>query len=58
LRLRQAFGQLGALPAEGKQWVVPLVDALATTLATTLATEGERRSDEDASRVPDAAGDA
>jgi len=32
LRLRQAFGQLRALSAEGKQWAVPLVAALAATL--------------------------
>ncbi len=39
LRLRQAFGQLRALPVEGKQWAAPLVAALATALAA----RGERR---------------
>ncbi len=33
LRLRQAFGQLRALPADGKEWAVPLVAALAAALA-------------------------
>jgi len=32
LRLRQVFGQLRALPVEGKQWAVPIVAALATAL--------------------------
>ncbi len=32
LRLRQVFGQLRALPVEGKQWAMPLVAALATAL--------------------------
>ena len=32
LRPRQAFGQIGALPADGKQWAVPLVAALVMTL--------------------------
>jgi DNA-binding Xre family transcriptional regulator len=56
LRLRQAFGQLRALPQDGKRWAAPLISALATTLTTTLTTEGERRSDEDVARRPDAAG--
>jgi hypothetical protein len=32
LRLRHAFGQLRALPADGKQWATPLVTALASAL--------------------------
>ncbi len=32
LRLRQAFAQLRALSADGKQWAVPIVAALATAL--------------------------
>ncbi len=53
LRLRAAFGQLRALPADGKQWVVPLVAALATALTT----RGELRADDDAARAPDVADD-
>jgi DNA-binding Xre family transcriptional regulator len=34
LRLRHVFGQLRALPLEGKQWAAPLVAALATARAT------------------------
>jgi len=30
LRLRQAFGRMGVLPQDGKQWAAPLVAALAT----------------------------
>jgi len=48
LRLRQAFGQLRALPAAGKQWAVPLVAALAATLATT----DEQRTDDDLALGP------
>jgi len=51
LRLRQAFGRMGVLSADGKRWAAPLVAALATTLTA----EGERGTDEDAPRVPDAA---
>ncbi len=54
LRLRQVFGQLRALPVEGKQWAVPIVAALATALT---ATE-ELRADDDAPRAPDGADDA
>ncbi len=43
LRLRQAFGQLRALPVEGKQWAVPLVAALSTALAA----EGTQSADDD-----------
>ncbi len=32
LRLRATFGQLRALPVEGKQWAAPLVAALAAAL--------------------------
>lgn len=49
LRLRQVFGQLRALPVEGKQWTVPLVAALATALTA----RGELRADDDAPRAPD-----
>ncbi len=48
LRLRQAFGQISALPANGKQWAVPLVAALAATLATT----DEQRTDDDLALGP------
>ncbi len=51
LRLRQAFGQIGALPPDGKQWAVPLV----AVLATTLVAEGEQSADGGVSPVPDAA---
>ncbi len=54
LRLRQAFGQLRALPADGKEWATPLVTALASALT---ATE-ELRADDDAPRAPDGADDA
>ncbi len=43
LRLRQAFGQMRALPTEGKQWATPLVAALATALTA----RGELRADDD-----------
>ncbi len=46
LRLRQAFGQISALPANGKQWAVPLVAALAATTAIT----GEPSADENLAR--------
>ncbi len=39
------------LPLDGKQWVVPLIAALATTLTD----EGERGVDEDIAPVLDAA---
>jgi DNA-binding Xre family transcriptional regulator len=32
LRLRHAFGHIGTLPPDGKQWAVSLVTALATAL--------------------------
>jgi len=54
LRLRQAFGQMGALSVEGKQWAVPLVAALATALAA----DGARSADDDRPHVPDDAGNA
>ncbi len=47
LRLRQAFGQMRALPTDGKQWAVPLVAALATALAA-----------DDLPHVPNDAGNA
>jgi transcriptional regulator with XRE-family HTH domain len=43
LRLRQAFSQMGVLPMDGKQWVVPLVAALATAMAA----NGQRGAHED-----------
>jgi len=52
LRLRQAFGQLRALPVEGKQWAVPLVAALATAMAA----NGEQYADDDMPYVPNDAG--
>jgi len=51
LRLRQAFGQMSALPANGKRWAAPLVAALATALVT----EGERSKDEGVPHIPAAA---
>ncbi len=46
LRLRQAFGQMGALPVEGKQWAVPLVAALTTAWMPSLREgDGERSAD-------------
>ncbi len=54
LRLRQAFGQLRALPADGKEWAAPLV----TALASALTARGELRADDDAPRAPDGADDA
>jgi len=48
LRLRQAFGQLRALPVEGKQWAAPLVAALATAMAA----NGEQYADDDMPYVP------
>jgi len=47
LRLRQAFGQMRALPTDGKQWAVPLVAALATALTA-----------DDLPHVPNDAGNA
>ncbi len=47
LRLRQAFGQMRALPTDVKQWAVPLVAALATALAA-----------DDLPHVPNDAGNA
>jgi len=52
LRLRQAFGQIGALPMNGKQWTVPLVAALATALGNM----DEQRTDDDPGREPAPAG--
>ncbi len=40
-----------ALPPDGKRWAAPLVSALATTLVA----KGERGTDEDVPRAPDAA---
>jgi len=54
LRLRQAFRRTSTLPLDGKQWVVPLVAALATALAAA----GAHDAHEDGSRVPDDGGDA
>jgi len=54
LRLRQAFGQLRALPADGTEWATPLV----TALASALTARGELRADDDAPRAPNVAGDA
>jgi len=48
LRLRQAFGQIGELPMDGKKWVVPLV----TALATALGNKGEQGADDDPGREP------
>jgi len=48
LRLRQAFGQIGALPMNGKQWAVPLVAALATALSN----KGEQGANDDRGRKP------
>ncbi len=41
LRLRQAFSQLRALPADGKEWATPLV----TALASALTAEGEQSAE-------------
>jgi len=46
LRLRQAFGQVRALPADGKQWATPLVAALAATLTAM----GTQRGDDGPAR--------
>ncbi len=48
LRLRQAFGQIGKLPMDGKKGVVPLV----TALATALGNKGEQGADDDPGREP------
>ena len=48
LRLRQAFGQIGELPMDGKKGVVPLV----TALATALGNKGEQGADDDPGREP------
>ncbi len=48
LRLRQAFGQLRALPADGKHWATPLVAALATALVA----KDEQITDDDLGRGP------
>jgi len=48
LRLRHAFAEIGALPMDGKQWAVPLVAALATTLDDT----GEQSADDAPGREP------
>ncbi len=42
LRLRQAFGQMGVLPTDGKQWTAAVVAALATALATEDERSGAR----------------
>ncbi len=48
LRLRQAFGQMRALPMEGQQWAAPLVAALATALDD----KGEQSADDAPGREP------
>ena len=45
VRLRQAFGELRALPTDGKRWATPLVAALATALAADDEDEGTTGED-------------